>query len=118
VMRKIPILFLISVMLCVPMIVACPGGGGKSFVEQSPTERATWMMGIYNSQYRDYMNVVSQPNLSDTQKDILKTKKQILTELYPLIGVYADMVAADPSIPPDRETEDKILALINRLLVK
>jgi hypothetical protein len=100
-MRKIPILFLISVMLCVPMIVACPGGGGKSFVEQSPTERATWMMGIYNSQYRDYMNVV-----------------QILTELYPLIGVYADMVAADPSIPPDRETEDKILALINRLLVK
>jgi hypothetical protein len=62
-MRKIPILFLISVMLCVPMI-------------------------------------------------------QILTELYPLIGVYADMVAADPSIPPDRETEDKILALINRLLVK
>jgi hypothetical protein len=117
-MRKIPILFLISVMLCVPMIAACPGGGGKSFVEQSPTERATWMMGIYNSQYRDYMNVVSQPNLSDTQKDILKTKKQILTELYPLIGVYADMVAADPSIPPDRETEDKILALINRLLVK
>jgi hypothetical protein len=106
------------VLLVIPAVfIGCPGAGGRSFAEQSPKERATWMLGVYNAEYRDYMNVVARPDLSEEQKDLLKQKKQILTDLYPLIGLYSETVMTG-AVVPDRGLEDQILALINQLLIK
>ncbi len=114
-LRKAEYMFLI--LLAVVFLVSCvttnQDKGLKSFSDMSHKERATWMMGIYNSQARDYKAMVARTDLTNAQKDILRKKKAALTQVYPLISTYTTYI--DSGAIPTRQVEDEILQLITDL---
>lgn len=101
--------------------------GNKTYTQMSNTEKASWMLSLYNSQYADYMTKVGysrtddksdwvktrEANLTEAEKDVLREKKKTLQALYPLIAVFAEQSQFGGT--PSRETEEKILELLNRL---
>lgn len=93
----------------------------------APEEKATWMLSIYNGQYASYMTTTghtksadgdwlktSDPELDEAQKEVLREKKKILTEVYPMIGTYAGY--ADSGVIPDADLETLIVQNLERLL--
>jgi hypothetical protein len=86
----------------------------KPWSEQTPQDRLVWMMGIYNSVDADYRSMASMTNLTDAQKKVLQAKKQIMTQVYPLIDSYRIMVNQGGT--PDPTTEQAILTLLNQLV--
>lgn len=106
----------LTIMFCVLFIMSCvstQNGGTKSLSEMNPKERATWMMGIYNSQARDYKAMVARPDLTNEQKDTLRKKKAVLSQVWPLIKTYTAYV--DSGATPTKDVEDQIITLINDL---
>lgn len=106
------------------VLLACPKM--QAINDMSSKEKAVWMLGVYNSQYSDYMittghNIdlngnwvkTKEVNLSEDQKQVLREKKKVLSELYPLIMIYDGYV--EKGLVPDREMEQKIIDLINRI---
>lgn len=96
---------------CIPQ--AGKGEGIKTLAEMTSKEKATWMMGIYRSQDKDFRNQVARPDLTNEQKAILREKKKIMTQAWPLIKTYTSYV--DSGAVPTREVEDQIIKLINDL---
>lgn len=94
---------------CVTLNVNKP----KSISEMTPKERGAWFLGIYNSQDRDYRNMVARPDLTNEQKDVLRKKKKIMKEVYPMIKIYNAYI--DSGAVPTKEIEDEIVQLINDL---
>lgn len=89
-------------------------------------QRSTWMLGTYNSQYADYLNQIGyavdqsgelvkvrEVTLTPERKKALASRKEVLTEVYPLILLYSQ--SASKGLTPDRALEDQIVALLNRL---
>jgi hypothetical protein len=101
----------------------------KAFAEMTLAERSTWMMDLYYSQYSDYMITLGYEKNPDTSKwekkthpvlteeklEILKNKKQILTEVWPLIKIYDAAVVVGKT--PDVQTEQEIIQLLEDLLL-
>ena len=85
----------------------------KPWSEQTPKDRLTWMMGIYNAQDRDYRSMAEMPNLTAAQKSVLQNKKAVMLKVYPLIDAYRITVNAGGT--PDQATEQAILNLLNQL---
>ena len=92
----------------------------------SPKKQLTMSYGIYNSQYTSYMTdtgyvlndsgeweKLTTPELTDDQKDLLRKKKKILTQMYPLLKVYDSMVVG--TTPYSDKTEQELLNLIDQL---
>jgi hypothetical protein len=88
-------------------------GSLKPVSEMTPKEKATFFMGVYNSQAEDYKAMVAKPNLTNEQKQVLREKKKVLTEVYPLIQSYTTYV--DAGAMPTPEVEASIMNLINQL---
>jgi hypothetical protein len=99
-------------------------GGG--FQNMTPKQKVVWMLGVYNSQYDDYMRVtgyisdgtgnwqkVSSPDLSDNTKSILEKKKKLLLSVYPLISLYNSSVVSGK--PVDQDTERKIFTILDSI---
>ena len=80
----------------------------------TPKEKAVWMMDLYNGQFNDYKIQAAKPDLTEEQKVILRKKKEILTEVYPLIKLYVGY--ADSGVLPPADTEAVIMRLTNELL--
>ena len=85
----------------------------KPWSEQTTQDRLTWMLGIYNSQDRDYRSMAAMTNLTDAQKKVLQNKKKIMTQVYPMIDLYRKTVNSGGT--PDQNTEQQILNLLNQL---
>lgn len=98
---------------CIPQ--AGKEAGVKPLSEMTPKEKATWMMGVYNAQAADYKAMVVRTDLTDDQKVVLRQKKEIAVQVWPLINTYRTYVNA--GAVPTREVEDQIIALINDLTV-
>lgn len=94
-------------------VVACATNGMKSFGDMSHKERAAFFMSVYNSQADDYKIMAANPALTEDQKKLLREKKKIMTQVYPLIGTYTAYV--DAGTAPTPEVEQQILTLINQL---
>ncbi len=109
--RRITVVVLAMVILA--MVAGCTMLGGKSFTSMTPKEKATFFMGTYNRQYADYKTQVAIPNLTADQKKVLTIRKQVLTQVYPLISTYDLAVASGQ--PTTRAQEDAIMALFNQL---
>jgi len=109
------VLILLSVFLFSLSVSCIPqqGKGLKTIAEMSAQERASWFLGIYNSQDRDFRNMVARPDLTNEQKDILRKKKEIMTRVYPMIKTYNTYV--DSGAVPTKAVEDQIVQLINDL---
>ena len=80
---------------------------------QKAEKAATWMQETYSAQYDDYKTMRAKPDLTEAQKEVLRTKYAILAEAEPLIKTFRDAVRADTV--PSPELESQIMALLNRL---
>ena len=87
--------------------------GPKRVTEMTPKEKGAWFLGIYNAQDKDYRNMVIRPDLTNDQKKILREKKKIMTEVYPIIKTYN--IYIDSGAVPTQAVEDQIIQLINDL---
>ena len=85
----------------------------KPISEMTPKERGAWFLGVYNSQDKDYRNMVGRLDLTNDQKKVLRDKKKIMTKVYPMIKTYNTYI--DSGAVPTKEVEDQIIQLINDL---
>jgi hypothetical protein len=99
--------------LAVVFIVAACVENIKPVAEMTPKEKATFFMSIYSDQAENYKTLAASPDLTDAQKTVLRTKKQIMTEVYPLISLYSDYV--DAGAVPDAAVETQIIDYLDRL---
>lgn len=81
----------------------------------TPKEKATWMLSIYNAQYDDYLVQAARTDLTEEEKKILRSKKEIMTEVYPAIELYAGY--ANSGVLPGDELETLIISRLNQLLM-
>ena len=95
---------------------ACAGCGQqvKSFHDMTPVERATFFMSVYSQQYDDYKFWQDQP-LTEEQRKIMREKKRILTDVYPMITAHNFLV--DAGMSPPEEKALAIMELINQLVL-
>ena len=103
------LIILIFLVGCMTLNVNKP----KSISEMTPKERGAWFLGIYNSQDKDYRNMVGRLDLTNDQKKVLRNKKTIMTKVYPIIKTYNTYI--DSGAVPTKEIEDQIVELINDL---
>lgn len=106
--KRIAILLALSI-----LFVGC-AHNTKTFDQMSPMERSIWMLGVYNAQYDDYKFQAARVDLDEERKAVLRVKKQILTEVYPLIAVYSGY--AESGIVPAVDLETAIITNLERLL--
>lgn len=119
--------FLVMFLIVIFVLTGCISSGSKGISEMTPTEKSVWMVGLYNSQYTDYMittgyarNIDGQwvkqttPELSEDTRKTLRNKKNIMIQVQPLIRLYVGGVNAG-NVPGDRITEQQIILLLTQL---
>jgi hypothetical protein len=104
-------LFPVLLFVMIAAFMSC--ATSKPFNEWTPKEKAGWFLGTYNAEYDDYMLQAKSPNLTDAQKQVLRVKKEILTQVAPMLGAYAGYV--EKGVIPPSELELQIMQLLNRL---
>ena len=109
-MNKIRI---IAILLSIFFVVSCMQNV-KTFQDMNAMEKSTWMLSVYNAQFEDYKFQAARLDLDEERKVVLRVKKQILTEVYPLISVYAGY--ASSGIIPAIDLETAIITNLERLL--
>jgi hypothetical protein len=67
----------------------------------------------YLIQYNDYLAMSKKTNLTDPQKEIMKTKKAVLVQVEPLIKIYRASVSSGG--PQDLQMEQQIYNLLNSI---
>jgi len=91
--------------------------GINKLANMSPTERATWMMAIYNAEYelaqKQYETYVLDPDANPALLKVLKAKQTIFEKVYPLILCYVTAVRNGDEI--DIHIEGLIIALLQEL---
>lgn len=95
------------------LLVGCATIGIKPWADRSPQEKASYFMSIYNKEFNDTRLVATNPNITDTQRKVVRIKKEILTKLWLAIGAY-DSIVIRGEIPSIMD-EQKILDYINQL---
>lgn len=107
--RKICIVPIVLIM--VVSLMAC----ATTFNQKPLTAKqqgVVWF-SIYNSTYDDTMNVMKNPAATPAQKEIAQKKKVILTQVWPLLQIYASVV--DSGATPDADITKSITDLMNHL---
>jgi len=104
---------MVAILLSLMFVVSC-AGNIKTLNDMNPTEKAVWMLSVYNAQYEDYKFQAARVDLDEERKAVLRIKKQILTEVYPLISVYSGY--AGSGIIPAVDLETAIIKNLERLL--
>ena len=115
-MRKFKIIGISVLMVMILMIlVSCAtlGIGQKSWAERTPAEKSLAILEAYNTQFADTMRMALRKDLSETEKQLVRSKKVVLKEVKPLIEVYVAIVEAG-GIPSSLD-ERKIMEYIEKL---
>lgn len=94
-------------------ITAC-ASPQKPWADWTPKEKSTFMNATYNQQYDDYLIVSKSPNLTEDQKEILRTKKKVFVEIWPLLKTYSQY--AQGGQVPTLMLEAQLMRLLNRLM--
>lgn len=111
-MKRKPILFLLVGLLL--FVYACPMNQNiKPFSEWTPKEKATFWMKVYNDEYAAYQQRVQQSDLFPEQKEILKAKKKLLTEIYEPLKLYVNYT--ESGRVPTEEMENILQGKMNDL---
>jgi len=114
--------------------MACQSGIGGMSVKQ----QAAWTNNVYARQYDLYLDQILLPSISGSERqtlkdnprlitqdmlrtnfskneaEVLKAKKQVFTELHPLLVTYNEYITGGMAVPANLEYQ--IVSLINRLL--
>lgn len=88
-------------------------GGEISFTDMTTKQQAIFIMDLYNKQFDRYQKQVLEPNLTDIDKEVLRTKYGLLKDLYQYIDIYN--VFVDTGGTPDEKTEAALISLIAKL---
>ena len=110
-LRKRSVLLILAAVLiagCTTMSV-----NAKPWAQQTPKERANFILGVYNAQYDDTMRMATDPLSTPAQKAIVVKKKSVLKQIQPILSLYIQAVDQGMSVSP--EDEAALLALINQL---
>lgn len=108
--RKLKVITLLSISLL--FVVSCTGL--QQFSSMSPKGKAAYFLKIYNSQFDNYQKNSVRNDLKRAQVDILKSKRDLLTKVHPLIVAYTTII--DAGAIPSPEDEEAIIDLIDELL--
>lgn len=87
--------------------------GAVPWEQMSPKDKAYVFNSTYNHLAEDYKYQATMPNLSEAQKDLLKSKWAVMKEVYPLIVTYSNI--ANTGGIPSPESEQAILMFLNQL---
>lgn len=90
--------------------------GVKPWADRTPSEKSLAILETYNTEYRNTMSQAKQPNLTEPQKQVVRSKKDVLIKVYPLIGIYDKTVLGGGT--PSKADEDAILALFDQIGAK
>ena len=115
--KKIQVIF---VLFCVLVFIGCvQSTSQKPFEKWTPKEKGIFFMGMYNDQYESYKSISKLPNLTEPQKQILRLKKKILTEVYGPIKLYIGYASMGkiPSVELEQYITEKLTSL-EQLLTK
>lgn len=107
---KLPLLVSIFALL---LFFGCTMDGLKPVSQMTPKEKLAWMLSFYNAQDANYKALASTPTLTDGQKEILRKKKAVMVEVYPLIELYSSYVMAGAA--PTAALEENIINYLDRL---
>ena len=110
-LRKRSVLLILAAVLiagCTTMSV-----NAKPWAQQTPKERANFILGVYNAQYDDTMRMATDPLSTSAQKAIVVKKKAVLKQIRPILSLY--ILTVDQGMPVSTEDEAALLALINQL---
>lgn len=113
--------------LVMSLCVGCAqlAGTTKPVSEMTPKEKLTYVEGIYNSQYAEYQRTAGyvlvddkwvltyEPELSDAKREVMRKKKKMLTDLYPMIQTFRSYVMAG-GLPPAQQ-EQVLFELLDQL---
>lgn len=115
--RKASLLLIFAIFLVAGCSNGCTQAGNvaTTFQKMTPKEKSTYFMGVYNRQFNDTMVLANTPNLSEEQKKVVRTKKDILTRMYPAISTYDQVAVAGGT--PSAEIEAGIQILIEQLML-
>jgi len=100
----------LAVMLAV--VVGCATTGITTKPLAAKQQASIWMI-VYNSTYDDTMAMAKNPKATQAQKDMAAKKKVILTQVFPLLKIYAGI--ADTGGTPSVADAQAINDLINQL---
>ena len=103
---------ILLIILCIAFFAGC-STTLQNVKDMTPEQKATWMMGVYNSQFDNTMEMAKRPDLTEEQKVIVRSKKKVLQKVKPLIALYKEYVKNGAM--PSQETEDEILKLLDEL---
>ena len=99
-------------------------------INLTPKSASAWMNNIYAAQYDEYLtwfditgyDADNKPiyklkaNVPDKQKEILKVKKVIFTELEPLLKDYSAYAATGEKTPLIDQAIERAVELVNQLV--
>lgn len=100
------------IIICIAF-VSCAMLGTKPWADRTPKEKALAILEAYNAQYQNTLSMALSPNLTEEQKQIVRTKKAIIKELHPLVSTYLAIVEIGGV--PSAKDEQAILNLLDRL---
>ena len=100
-------------LLLVMFLAGCATLGVKPWAERTPKEKALVILEAYNAEFQNTLSMALNPNLTESQKQVVRQKKAILMQLYPLIQLYVGVIEAGGI--PSASDEQAILNLIDQL---
>ena len=105
-----------SYLTMVLLLLLLTFGGCAMFAQtvDTPEKRALAILKTWNSQFDDTMAMAKMPNLSEEQKELVRTKKKWLGLLKPLVDLYVNVVKTEGTVPEAIERELK--RMINQLI--
>lgn len=109
--RKVSTLAILAAFMAA-FFMAC-GTIPKPVSEMSTKEKAVFFMKVYSDQAENYKTLAASPDLTEAQRSVLRDKKKIMEEVYPLISLYSDYV--DAGAVPDAGVEKQIIGYLDRL---
>ena len=114
-MRNRKVLQILFLLVLVAGLAGCAtmSVNARPWAQQTPKERANFILGVYNAQYDDTMRMATDPLASPAQKAIVVKKKSVLKQIQPILSLYIQAVDQGMSVSP--EDEAALLALINQL---
>lgn len=116
--KILPIIFIITLVFgCGLQSANVPS---KNYANMSWEEKEAYFMGIYNSQYDNYVlqtKAIPLDEMNEEQRNILRTKHGYLTKMYRILLEW-DIILNSGNAFPSEESEQELLRLIDSLTIK
>ena len=81
----------------------------------SPKEKGIIMLSAYRFEYEDYTKQAARRDLTEPEKEVLRVKKSILVQVYPLINLYKQYVDEGQTAAVLNQLEFRISDLFNQV---